>query len=148
MQTRDETLNYLKAKRQSLMDEIAVREKTLEHLNATIRLLEHEPIEAGIVARFVPQSGEEFPIGKLRRLTQVQAVVAIAKHYGGVVKAQDAKHLMIRAGVMRNTKNSTNITHNVITRSGQFERIAPGEYRLKQPLQSPKEGNIFVSPVQ
>ncbi|HUO13597.1 MAG TPA: hypothetical protein VMX38_01325 [Verrucomicrobiae bacterium] len=148
MQTRDETLNYLKAKRQSLMDEIAVREKTLEHLNATIRLLEQEPRETGIVVRYTPQSEEEFPLGKLKRLTQVQAVVAIAKHYGGVVKAQDAKHLMIRAGVMRNTKNSTNITHNVITRSGQFERIAPGEYRLKQSSVAPKEGIIFETPLQ
>ncbi len=124
MQTRNETLIYLKAKQQSLMDEISGLEKTLEHLNATIRLLEKETTQA-------ESRQAEFPIGKLRRLTQLQAVVTIAKYNGGIVKAQEARHLMIRAGVMRDTKNSTNITHNVILRSEKFERIAPGEYRLK-----------------
>jgi hypothetical protein len=142
MQTREETLLYLKAKRQNLMEEIGTLEKTLEHLNATISLLEKESTEGTKFVRLLAQPAE-FPIGKLRRLTQIQAVVEIAKHSGGIVKAQDAKHLMIRAGVMRETKNSTNITHNVILRSGKFERVAPGEYRLKD-----EEERLFQSPVQ
>ncbi len=146
MQTREETLIYLKAKRQYLMDDIGCLEKTLEHLNATIRMLEKET-ESPIVAH--PQSlGADFPVGKLRHLTQLQAVIAIAKHQGGVVKAQDAKRLMIRAGVMRDTKNSTNITHNVIVRSEKFERIAPGEYRLRDGKPKTEENRLFQSPVQ
>src|SRR5262249_15069180 len=80
----------------------------------------------------VPTVVNEFPIAKLRNLTQSQVVIAIARYNGGIVKAQDAKHLMIQARVMRDAKNSTNITHNVILRTGPFERIAPGEYKLKE----------------
>jgi len=126
------------------MDEIGCLEKTLEHLNSTIEMLEKDTVEdsmaAAAVAVPVPA---EFPIGKLRRLTQAQAVVTIAKYGGGVVKAQDAKRLMIRAGVMRDTKNSTNITHNVILRSGKFERIAPGEYRLKEARPKSENDGLF-----
>jgi hypothetical protein len=60
----------------------------------------------------------------------VQALTVIAKHYGGTFKAQEAKRLLIKAGVMRETKNSTNIIHAVIVRSGKFEKVKPGEYRL------------------
>jgi hypothetical protein len=71
------------------------------------------------------------PATKLRGMTQLSAVIAIAKSNGGVVRAQDAKRLMIKAGIMSATKNATNMTHNVILRSERFERIAPGEYKLK-----------------
>ena len=67
----------------------------------------------------------------LRGMTHKDAVVAIAKANGGVVRAQDAKRLMIKWGVMKATKNATNMTHNVILRSDLFDRIGPGEYRLR-----------------
>src|SRR5207244_4260644 len=86
----------------------------------------------------------ELPIGKLRNLTQLQAIVTIANHNGGTVRAQDAKRLMIRAGVMRETRNSTNITHNVIIRSHIFERIGHGEYRLR-PASRTEDGKQFYA---
>lgn len=73
----------------------------------------------------------DFPVGMLRNMTQVQALVTIAKHNDGLVRAQEAKRLLIKAGVMRETKNSTNIIHAVILRSDKFERVRSGEYRLK-----------------
>jgi len=33
---------------------------------------------------------------------------------------------------MRETKNSTNIIHSVILRSEKFERVRPGEYKLRE----------------
>ncbi|MGA9510548.1 MAG: hypothetical protein WBV55_18150 [Candidatus Sulfotelmatobacter sp.] len=147
MQSHEDALRYLKAKRQTIMEKLEVFEEDLEHLNATIHFLEKESVADRLLT---PDVKAEFPIGQLRNLTQVQAVVAIAKHNGGIVKAQDAKHLMIQAGVMRNTKNSTNIAHNVILRSGKFERIAPGEFRLKDAKPSAKEDGLFQAhaPVQ
>jgi len=71
------------------------------------------------------------PIANLRGLSQKQAVIAIAKANGGVIKAQYAKRLMIEAGIMKNTKNSTRMVHNAIINSERFDRIAPGEFRLK-----------------
>lgn len=144
MQTREETLRYLKTMREGLLEQVDRLDKDIEHLNATITLLEKE-----MVSQSAPTSVlADFPIGKLRNMTQMQAVIAIAKHNGGIVRAQDAKRLMISGRVMRDTKNSTNITHNVILRSGQFERVAPGEYKLKDASDKPKDQNLFHAPVQ
>src|SRR6516164_6099939 len=125
MQTKDETISFLRAKRQQLMDEIGSLEKDLEHLNATIRMLEREPVSIQNITLEIPSSESEFPLAKLKGLKQMEALMIIAKHYGGRVKAQDVKKLLIRSGVMKETKNSTNITHNLILRTGKFERIAP-----------------------
>jgi hypothetical protein len=115
----------LLARRERLMLPIQEVEQEIEHIAATIRSLQKPLQPAGFTATL------DFPIGKLRKLTQVQALTVIAKHYGGTFKAQEAKRLLIKAGVMRETKNSTNIIHAVIVRSEKFEKVKPGEYRLK-----------------
>jgi hypothetical protein len=129
------TLDYLTdykkkllARRERLMLPIQEVEQEIEHLTATIRSLQKPQQPAGFTATITV----DFPIGKLRKLTQVQALTVIAKHYGGTLKAQEAKRLLIKAGVMRETKNSTNIIHAVIVRSEKFERVRPGEYKLKE----------------
>jgi hypothetical protein len=86
-----------------------------------------------------------FGAANLRGMTHKQAVIAIAKHSGGIVKAQTAKHLLIQAGVMRQTKNSTRMVHNAIINSDRFERIGPGEFRLKTP---PNAGNVMLKAEQ
>jgi hypothetical protein len=118
----------LLARRERLMLPIQEVEQEIEHIAATIRSLQKPPQPA---VGFTATLTVDFPIGKLRKLTQVQALTVIAKHYGGTFKAQEAKRLLIKAGVMRETKNSTNIIHAVIVRSEKFERVKPGEYRLK-----------------
>lgn len=151
MQTREEVLKYLKAKRAGLMEQLEELDATIEHLSATIDMIEKEIIAQAALAQRTVEPGPEiaeFPVGRLRSLTQLQAVIAIAKHYGGTVRAQDAKRLMIRAGVMRETKNSTNITHNVIIRSHAFDRVGPGEYRLKPVSKTEGGKEFYASPVQ
>jgi hypothetical protein len=113
--------------RERLMAPLQQLDQEIEHITATIRSVQKPSAIRSVVAT----TAEEFPIGKLRKLTQVQALTVIAKHYGGTLKAQEAKRLLIKAGVMRETKNSTNIIHAVILRSEKFERVRPGEYRLK-----------------
>lgn len=128
---KDYVLDYLAQHRKDLIEQrehllapIQKLDQEIEHITATMRSLQQP------AGRATTAAVEEFPIGKLRKLTQVQALVVIAKHYGGTFKAQEAKRLLIRAGVMRETKNSTNIIHAVILRSEKFERVRPGEYRL------------------
>jgi hypothetical protein len=130
------TLEYLAehkkellSRRERLMVPIQELEQEIDHITATIRLLQKPPKPA---VGFTATVTVDFPIGKLRKLTQVQALTVIAKHYGGTFKAQEAKRLLIKAGVMRETKNSTNIIHAVIVRSEKFEKVRPGEYRLKE----------------
>jgi hypothetical protein len=68
---------------------------------------------------------------KLKGMTQPMALVEIAKYNDGALNAQEAKALMIHAGVMRETKNSSSIVHSVIARTGSFVRVGRGKYRLK-----------------
>jgi hypothetical protein len=114
-------------KRERLMRPLQELDQEIEHVTATIRSIQ-KPNEKS--KEFVAVA-TDFPLGKLRHLTQVQALVVIAKHNNGLVRAQEAKRLLIKAGVMRETKNSTSIVHAVILRSEKFERVRPGEYRLK-----------------
>jgi hypothetical protein len=126
-----EHLTTLEAKRGRLVQEI---DKEIEHVRATIASLRNasstdQPQERNVF-------GDEFPIARIKGMTQVQALTAIARSNGGLIRAQEAKRLLIRAGLMRQTKNSTSTIHSVIIRSEKFERVNPGEYRLKNTPQN------------
>ncbi len=131
MEDRDFAIKVLNEHRKSLLERrerlyrpLQELDQEIEHVDGTLRSLQKPAVTVTATVSF------DFPIGKLRKLTQVQALTVIAKHYGGTFKAQEAKRLLIKAGVMRETKNSTNIIHAVIVRSGKFEKVKPGEYRL------------------
>ena len=119
----------LQEKLERLRKPIAQTEEELQHVVGTIALLQRG-IRPTVTQDTSADEGKTLT-ELLRGMTQTSAVITIAKFGGGVVRAQEAKRLMIKAGIMSATKNATNMTHNVISRSGVFERIAPGEYRLK-----------------
>jgi hypothetical protein len=126
-------------KRERLMRPLQELDQEIEHVTATLRSIQ-KPRELAKPSLAVPA---DFPLGKLRKLTQVQALVVIAKHNDGIIRAQEAKRLLIKAGVMRETKNSTNIIHAVIVRSEKFERVRPGEYRLKESETENSDKTLF-----
>jgi len=74
----------------------------------------------------------DFPLSKIRNMTQTQALVEIAKYNGGTIKSIAVKPILIAAKLMKNTKNAAHMVNGAITRSGAFERVRRGEYRLKQ----------------
>jgi hypothetical protein len=132
MEEKELTIKYLTEHRKDLLEKrerlakpLLEIDQEIQHVDGTLRSLQKNQNLS------FPKE-ELFPIAKLRKLTQVQALDVIAKHNGGLVRAQEAKRLLIKAGVMRETKNSTNIIHAVILRSEKFERVRPGEYRLKE----------------
>lgn len=135
----------LLTRRERLMLPLQELDQEIEHVTAAVRSLQKPP---GPAASLAVNFTIDFPIGKLRKLTQVQALMVIAKHYGGTFKAQEAKRLLIKAGVMRETKNSTNIIHAVIVRSEKFEKVRPGEYRLKDSTQTTQEALQLHSGIQ
>jgi hypothetical protein len=149
MDEKELTIKYLTEHRKDLLEKrerlalpLRAVDEEIQHVDGTLRSLQKNNTLS------FPKE-ELFPVGKLRKLTQVQALVVIAKHYDGIVRAQEAKRLLIKAGVMRETKNSSNIIHAVIVRSEKFDRVRPGEYRLKEA--SPKTedvGRLFHVPVQ
>jgi hypothetical protein len=137
MEDREFAVKYLIDHRKNLLERreklyrpLQELDQEIEHVDGTLRSIQKP---AGFTATLTV----DFPIARLRKLTQVQALTVIAKHYGGTFKAQEAKRLLIRAGVMRETKNSTNIIHAVIVRSEKFEKVRPGEYRLKNAVAKP-----------
>src|SRR5882672_1966570 len=141
MGDRQEALGYLTqlkrdmlAKREQLLRPVQQLEKELEHIVAAIAIV----LEAGKTDAPKPET-PNFPIANLRSMSQRDAVIALARHNGGILEAQDAKKMLIQSGCMSNTKNSSNMTHNAIVQSGQFERIGRGVYRLK--------GGLKVNPI-
>ena len=112
-------------------------EADLEHIKGTVAFYERKATEAANAAAELAPLAESLatpdsiPLSRLKSLSHSDAVIAIAKHNGGVVRTQEAKQLMIKAGIMSKTKNSTNMAHNAIKRTGRFERVSPGQYRLK-----------------
>ena len=131
-------LDELKSREQGLRTKIEEMKRPLMQAEEDLRCIQ------GTIAfyeRTMP-SGAPRPAGftatitgipDLRGMTQKRAVIAIAKANGGIIRARDAKKLLISQSVMRETKNSTRMVHNAIIGTDRFERIAPGEYRLKIP---------------
>ena len=143
MENREQVIKHLIQHRRDLLTKreqlVQGIDAEIEHVNATIASLQGSSSDA---AQDIVSALSEFPIAKIRNMTQVKALVTIAKHRDGIIEAQDAKRLLIRAGVMHQTKNSTSMIHTVIRRSDRFERISPGRYRLKEARRtSESEGN-------
>ena len=67
---------------------------------------------------------------ELRGRTQLEVLVNIAKRNNGRIKAAEARRALVAMGLTKSVKNAPSIFHTVITRSGRFERVGPGEYRL------------------
>src|SRR5271165_2910002 len=103
---------------------LAEVEEDLRHIIGVIAFYERNPPMLE-VARPNEAFERGFSVGvyttaTLHGMSHRQAVIAIAKHGGGIVRAQEAKKLMIEAGVMRNTKNATHMVHNAIISSERF----------------------------
>ena len=152
MQNMNQIIEQLIEHRKQLSASVEEMEEEIEHVSATIASLQkraaNAPITPAPLPALRPSPVESMPIAKLRGLTQVQALVTIARHNEGIVRAQEAKRLLIRAGVMRETKNSTNIIHAVILRSEKFDRVRPGEYRLRESASDSESIGFFHAPVQ
>jgi hypothetical protein len=138
MNSGDEiVVHRLRAKEKELLEQAEQIRKTLEHIQGVIALYQPKPpnkfplvaVEEAVAA--ATEAITSIPTSRLKGLTHEAAVIAIAKYNGGIVRTQEAKRLMIKAGIMSPTKNSTNMAHNAIMRSKKFEKVSPGEYRLK-----------------
>lgn len=136
MNSGDEiVVNRLRAKANELQEKLEEIRKTLEHIQGVLALYQPAPAPKISLVELENASAEtnaDIPTSRLKGLSHEAAAIAIAKYNGGIVRTQEAKRLMIKAGIMSVTKNSTNMAHNAINRSGKFERISPGEYRLKE----------------
>jgi hypothetical protein len=149
MEAREHTVQYLTQKkkelterREKLMRPIVELDKELAALSTTLALILREE---------TPAIETGFPLRKIRGMTQTQAVIEIAKYNGGEIRSLDIKPILVAAKLMKNSKNAAHMVNGVINRSGMFERIGRGRYRLKESPTLKGDGipGIFLpSPVQ
>jgi hypothetical protein len=66
----------------------------------------------------------------LTGMTHLDALIAIAKANDNVLVAKVARRLMAKANLFSNAKNASSALFTAINRSGKFERISPGRYKL------------------
>ena len=69
-------------------------------------------------------------VSELKGKKQLDAMRLIASKNKGILKVNDAKRLMLEAGLIHNPKNAASILYTLISRSGEFEKVEPGEYKL------------------
>jgi len=67
----------------------------------------------------------------LKGMTQINALVAIARKGGGQLRANEAKRLMLQAGLISNPANAASIVYTLIKRSERFDRVEAGIYKLR-----------------
>ena len=122
-------------KRQSeLQAELADVSRKLESVSTTLALLDGVPMpiahRVSIADTVAVPTVSSIDVSSLRGMRQVDALVKIAQHNGGQFQTTVAKKLLLQAGLIKNPKNANNILFSVIQRSGKFERVEPGVYRL------------------
>jgi hypothetical protein len=109
-----------------LRTQLEEAQKQLDSVMTTAELLTREENQN---SAFMKALNAVMP-NDLRGLTQLDALVKIAKANNNRVRLTIAKDLLLKAGVTKSRKNATNIIFNVIKRSECFKRSAPGEYEL------------------
>ncbi len=119
-----ELKRVLEGKVSLLRRTLAKAEEQLTAVNTTLSLL-HSGSETLVMDHSVGVDPLE-----LHGMTQIKALIAIAKKNEGRIRIKDVRNTLMRAGVMKQTKNWYNILYGAINRSEAFERSGPGEYKL------------------
>ncbi len=163
MSTNDKTYNdlvtlrdRLDARQSELQAELEDVTRKLDSVSTTLALLEGDVmplshrVAVSIPASYPAQSpGIATPVdvASLRGMKQIEALTKIAQHSGGQLRTSIAKRLMLQAGLIKNPKNANNILFSVIQRSGKFERVEPGIYRLIGPKpEKPERPHLAFTP--
>lgn len=124
----------LDTRQTELQSELEDVTRKLESVSTSLALLDGTPppLAHSVALTGGPATRETMAIDvtSLRGMKQVQALIKIAQHGGGQFQTIVAKRLLLQAGLIKNAKNANNIMFSVIQRSGKFERVEPGVYRL------------------
>jgi hypothetical protein len=153
MRTNDATYTELLALRDRLdkrqaeiqreMDEV---NRNLDSVSRTLELLDIADVNRDTQSSH-PTAPYRVPthsvdVASLRGMKQVEALRMIAEHGGGIVETSAAKRLFVQAGLIKTPKNANNILFSVIQRSGIFERVDKGVYRLiNRPVRPARPGD-------
>jgi hypothetical protein len=109
---------------------------SIKHVQAEIRDLDSgENVGSGMeLTANEAYFTKQMPIEKLCGMSQPEAAVAVARHYGGLVRVSDLIRILQEAELLKSKKNAANIVYRVIVNSGRFVRVSTGLYRLKSSI--------------
>ena len=115
-------------RRDKLKEQLAEVEKEFEAVATTLKLM-------GLP---IPGASNLSLAGK----THLEALIEIAKANGGLLVVKTARRLMTRAGLFTNPKNASSVLFTAISRSGKFESMGKGKYKLMEHREAPKPPSI------
>lgn len=106
-----------------------------EQLRSQLKQIEGRAVAVALAIEVWKSKGATVAVDPYLRefkgLTQVQALVKIAKDSGhNRFRLNDAKKILVDAGLVKSKKNASTILFTAIQRSERFRRVAPGEYEL------------------
>jgi hypothetical protein len=106
----------LQSRRELLKEQLADVEKEFEAVSITVKLLGlPTPGMSGLA---------------LEGMTQLEALIAIAKANNNILIVKVARRLMTKAGLFKNPKNASSVLFTTIGRSGRFKSVGKGQYML------------------
>jgi hypothetical protein len=116
----------LTVKKTKLSEKLVEVEKHLEAVTTTLALLNRGEEKDEDITLVVPPR-------ELHGLTQLEALIHIAKRKNNRVKIIEAKKLLSKAGLLNGAeKNWYNLLFTIIKRSEKFQHVGPGEYELQE----------------
>ena len=122
-------LSLLRAKHKVASDALAQVEADMNAVERTLALyqdLEAEDSRPSVI--LVPSF--HYDPDDYQGMSQIEAIVSLAKNKGGVVRVADAKQMLIETGKTK-SKKPYSIATSIIIRNGHlFEWVSPGTYRL------------------
>lgn len=134
-QTREDLL----ALRTELMKQIAEIQKRIAAIDVILPELAQgqKSSPSAPVAQLQVTHTSRLDPAAIRGMKQFPALKVIARAQGGIVRTNEAKDLMVEAGVVANTKNAYKMVYNLIKNSDEFQPTGVrGEYRLTEAIPS------------
>ena len=122
-----ELLSDLRAQRRAAEDQLASVDAALGAVERTLSLLNPG---AENQDESEPASPPEFSPYLFAGKSQLQAIIMVAEGSGGVVTVKEAKRMLLETRLTGSKKCASQVATSTIVRSGRFEWIAPGAYRL------------------
>jgi hypothetical protein len=114
--------------RESVKVKIEELQRTLSGIDVVLAGLDAPKTSTSAVTA---PSLRTFSPASIRGMKQLDALMTIAKFNGGIFPVQEAKNIMIQAGVMKDSKHSNSMIYTLMHNSEKFERVKAGVYKIK-----------------
>lgn len=124
-------LTDLRAQRSAASEELSRIDEALEAVERTLALLSLDGFLDGFNEdEASPPAPAEFTSVEFAGKSQLQAIMMLAERNDGTVTIREAKRMLIETRLTESRNCASQVATSSITRSGRFEWVAPGTYRL------------------